>query len=122
MAGEGEFDWAGYGFVAVGHHDGRFIHAPGVFGFVRRCGAERVLLYAGEAEDLSAAAGPAHPAWAEALRLGMSEVHLFTRPRDRLERLLVLDRVVRRCLPILNVVEEGAPEAMQALAVGWAPH
>jgi hypothetical protein len=45
----------------------------------------------------------------------VNELHVFTRPRDRLERLLVLDRVIRRCLPILNLAEEGAPAAEPGL-------
>jgi hypothetical protein len=114
---DGEFDWAGYRFLAVGHHDGRFIHAPGVFAFVRRLGPERVLLFAGEAEDISASAGPMHPAWCDALRLGLNELHLFTRPRDRLERLLVLDRVVRRCVPLLNLVAD-VPQTQERAAAG----
>lgn len=103
-------EWAGYPFLALGHHDARFIREAGVFAFVRRAGADRMMLYAGEAEDISRAAGPAHRNWPAALNLGMSELHVCTRPRDRLERLLVLDRVVRRCLPLLNLLEVQAQE------------
>ena len=109
-------DWAGYSFLALGHHDGRFVRTGGVYAFVRRGVAERVMLYAGEADCISAVAGPGHPEWAAALALGLTELHVFIRPRERIERLLVLDRVVRRCLPILNLVEPGSADGGQRSA------
>lgn len=98
------FDWAGYEFHALGHHDGRFIKQAGLYIFVRRCGDDRTALYIDHSDYVARDADPSHRVWSDALALGMNELHVFTRPRDRVERLLVLDRVVRRCLPLLNLL------------------
>lgn len=107
--------WTGLSFVVLGRRDGRFVHLPGLYGFARR-DAERgaLLLFAGQAEDLAAATGPAHPQWEEALRLGMDELHLhFPVPR-RVDRLQLLARVVRHAQPLLNCQEEAHSPAAQA--------
>lgn len=106
---DGLYDWAGYGFHALGHHDGAFIKQAGLFGFVRRTDEDRLLLFIGHSELIANTADPAHPAWGDALALGMNELHVFTKARDRTERLMVLHRVVRRCTPLLNVMD-GAEE------------
>ena len=101
--------WTGLSFSVLGHRDGRFLHLPGLFAFARR-DAEHgaLLLFAGQAEDLSREAGPAHPQWDEALRLGMDELHVhFPVPR-RIDRLQLLARVVRHTQPLLNCLEEAA--------------
>lgn len=98
--------WAGIPFEAVGPQDGRFFREAGVFAFVRRSGAEALLLYVGHADSIAAAAYPGHPNWAEAMRLGMNELHLCRPARERMDRLLVVDRLVRRCGPLLNILEE----------------
>lgn len=99
--------WTGLSFVVLGHHDGRFLHLPGLYGLARRDPEHgSLLLFAGQAEDLAQATGPAHPQWVEALRLGMDELHLhFPVPR-RVDRLQLLARVVRHTLPLLNVLED----------------
>ena len=101
--------WAGLSFGVFGHRDGRFLHLPGLFAFARRDGGSgALLLFAGQAEDLSREAGPAHPRWEEALQLGMNELHAhFPVPR-RVDRLELLARVVRRTQPILNCLDEAA--------------
>ena len=110
--------WTGLSFTVLGHRDGRFLHLPGLYGFARR-DAEHgaLLLFAGQAEDVAQATGPAHPQWEEALRLGMDELHLhFPVPR-RVDRLQLLSRVVRHTQPLLNVLDEAhAPAAAAAAA------
>ena len=82
--------WTGLSFTVLGHRDGRFLHLPGLFAFARRdAESGPLLLFAGQAEDLSREAGPAHPRWEEALHLGMDELHVhFPVPR-RIDRLLL---------------------------------
>ena len=59
--------------IELGHRDGRFIRAGGVYVFTRRCEDGRTeALYVGEAAVIAAAAGPGHPVWPRALRLGLS--------------------------------------------------
>ncbi len=101
------FHWAGIQFEAVGPHDGRFFRVPGVYAFVRRNGdAERTLLYVDHTDSIAGAAYAGHPLWADALRLGMNELHLCRAARERMDRLLVVDRLVRRCHPLLNVLAD----------------
>ncbi|MBE7217184.1 MAG: hypothetical protein INR64_01790 [Caulobacteraceae bacterium] len=105
-----EASWAGVGFRIVGRDDARFFRAPGLYAFVRDDPeAGRLMLFAGQAECLAAEAGPAHPLWVEALRLGVNELHVgFPIPR-RVDRLQLLSRIVRHVQPILNVVDEAHP-------------
>ena len=110
--------WTGLSFVVLDHHDGRFLHLPGLYAFARR-DAEHgsLLLFAGQADDLSQATGPGHPQWGEALHLGMDELHVhFPVPR-RLDRLQLLARVVRHVQPLLNVLEEAHGPAEPAKPV-----
>ena len=110
--------WTGLSFVVLGHRDARFLHLPGLYGFARR-DAEHgaLLLFAGHADDLARATGPAHSQWVEALRLGMDELHLhFPVPR-RVDRLQLLARVVRHTQPLLNVLEEAHDPAVAAAPV-----
>lgn len=91
----------------LGHRDGRFLHLPGLYGFARQ-DAEHgaLLLFAGQADDLAQATGPANGRWEEALRLGMDELHLhFPVPR-RVDRLQLLARVIRHNNPLLNRLAE----------------
>lgn len=108
--------WAGLAFEAVGRHDGRFFRAPGLYAFVRDDAERgRLMLFAGQADNLAVEAGPAHPRWAEALRLGMIELHLRFPLAQRVDRLQLLSRVVRHVQPILNVVDEAHPEPLGAM-------
>lgn len=104
--------WAGLGFIAL--HPGearRFGGTPGLYGLVHNGGdSGRLLLFAGQAEDLAAAACEASRAWGEALRLGMNEVHIRQPVARRVDRLQLLSRIVRHEQPLLNVVEEAHPE------------
>lgn len=106
-----EASWAGLEFQAVGHHDARFFRAPGLFAFVRDDAQRgRLMLFAGQADSLATSAGPGHPRWAEALRLGMNELHVRFPIPQRADRLQLVSRVVRHVQPILNVVDEAHPE------------
>ena len=69
---------------------------------MRRAGPDRLILFAGQAKSIDRAAGPAHPRWSEALALGANELDVYLAPGSRTERLLVLDRVLKRYLPPLN--------------------
>jgi hypothetical protein len=115
----GEFEWAGVRFLAIGTHDGRRIHAPGLYGFVRRGpGDERVLLFVGHADRVSLAVHAAHPRWAEAVGLGMNEVHVCLKAHARLDRLQLRHHLIRRCGPILNLLAEAEALPVRIAAVG----
>jgi hypothetical protein len=69
-------------FTALGHRDGRFVRAPGLYAFARRePDGRRLVLHLGMAGDINRQAGPGHPRWAWALSQGMDTllVHLFGR-------------------------------------------
>lgn len=115
----GEVEWGGVEFRPVWIHDGRFFREPGLFAFVRDDAERgRLMLMAGQADNLATAAGSSHPLWTEALRLGINELHVsFSVPR-RVDRLQLVSRIVRHVQPILNVVEEVKPEAVSARVQG----
>ena len=107
--------WTGLSFVVLGHRDGRFLHLPGLYGFARRDAEQgALLLFAGQAEDLAQATGPANAQWEEALRLGMDELHLHLPVPRRVDRLQLLARVVRHAQPLLNCLEEATGPAAAA--------
>lgn len=72
----------GVPFMALGHRDGRFVRAPGLFAFAQResSGVYRVL-HLEMAGEINRMARPGHPRWDWALGLGMDSllVHLFGR-------------------------------------------
>lgn len=104
------FDWAGYSFIPLGHHDGHFFRGPGVYIFVRRLpNEERIALYVGESDCVATVACPGGPAWTDALLLGMNELHVFLKPCKRIDRLLIRGCVIKRCSPLLNLIAEDAP-------------
>ncbi len=108
--------WVGVEFAAVHHRDGRMFRQPGLFAFVRRAAqSEPLLLFVGETDTLAQFAGPTHPLWADALRLGMDELHIRFPIAKRLDRLQLLSRIVRREQPLLNLLEE-APEDVRTVA------
>ena len=102
----------GVPFMALGHHDGRFVRTAGLFAFARRepAGLVTVLHFEmTQAINQSAVAG--HPRWSWALSQGMDclLVHLFGRaarlPADALPDLETVawhpDAEV--CVPQLDV-------------------
>ncbi len=104
-------DWAGYSFIPLGHHDGHFIRGAGVFAFVKRQADEqRIMLFVDEADYIAGVAGPGHPAWLDALKLGMNELHVFLKPSQRTDRLLIKGHLIKRCGPLLNVLAEDRQE------------
>jgi hypothetical protein len=72
----------GVPFIALGHRDGRFVRAPGLFAFARReaDGLYRVL-HLEMAGQINLAADAGHPRWSWALGQGMDSllIHLFGR-------------------------------------------
>lgn len=70
----------GVPFWAIGHHDGRFVRAPGLFAFARRQSSERYeVLHLEVAEAINRSAGSDHDRWSWALSRGMDSllVHIF---------------------------------------------
>ena len=113
-------EWAGVPFLPIDHHDGRMLSAPGLYGFVRRGPSdERVLLFIDQADCIASAAVPSHPLWGHALGLGMNELHVCLKARERIDRLQLRHHLIKRVEPILNLLErDGETEAPPLLA--WA--
>lgn len=68
----------GVPFLALFHHDGRFVRAPGLFAFARRSGRGFDILHLEWTEDIHRRAGPNHPRWAWALAAGMDTLLVHT--------------------------------------------
>lgn len=104
------YEWAGVPFLVVGHHEGRFIRAPGLWGFARRGPRdEHTLLFLDHADAINETAGPGHTKWAEAMALGMDELHVCLNAKVRIDRLQLRSRIVQRVGPLLNVLDAAAP-------------
>lgn len=75
----------GVPFLALGHHDGRFVRTAGLFAFARRLpsGGYQVL-HLGLSAAINREAGPGHARWGWALGAGMDSllVHLFGKPAE----------------------------------------
>lgn len=100
-------EWAGVSFLTIGHHDGRLIRAPGLWGFARRAqSGEFTLLFLDHADAINQAAGPGHALWVDALSLGMNEVHICLKAKTRIDRLQLRSHIVRRVQPLLNMLED----------------
>jgi hypothetical protein len=77
----GDIYIGGVPFLALGHHDGRFLRTAGLFAFARRQPGPRYLvLHLEVAEAINRRADCSHPRWGWGLRLGMDTllVHLFS--------------------------------------------
>lgn len=77
----GDIYVGGVPFLALGHHDGRFLRTAGLFAFARRQPGPRYLvLHLEIAEAINRRADCSHPRWGWALRLGMDTllVRLFS--------------------------------------------
>ncbi len=113
----GRIDWAGVAFIAVGGHDAPLFKAPGLYGFGRReWNGDRTLLYVGQAEVIAVDAAPGAQLWTQALGLGMNELHICLCPGERIDRLQLQDRIVRRLQPILNLLDRETPPLIRASA------
>ena len=81
----GDIFIGGVPFMALGHHDGRFVRTAGLFAFARRhpSGGYEVL-HLGLSAAINREAGPGHPRWGWAMRAGMDSllVHLFGKPAE----------------------------------------
>lgn len=81
----GDIFIGGVPFMALGHHDGRFVRTAGLFAFARRTpsGGYEVL-HLGLSAAINREAGPGHPRWGWAMRAGMDSllVHLFGKPAE----------------------------------------
>lgn len=65
----------GLWFMSLHHHDGRFVRGAGRFALSRHdADGGRTLFCLEDAQDISRAAGPGHPAWAHAVTRGLNEV------------------------------------------------
>lgn len=77
----GDIYIGGVPFLALGHHDSRFLRTAGLFAFARRQPGRRYLvLHLEIAEGINRRADCSHPRWGWALGLGMDTllVHLFS--------------------------------------------
>ena len=86
----------------LGHRDGRFIRAGGVYVLTRRRpdgGTEA--LYVGEAAIIAAVVGPGHPAWQRALQLGLSGL-LVVLEKDPVRRRRFAAEMEATLQPVLN--------------------
>lgn len=81
----GDIIISGVPFLALGHHDGRFVRTAGLFAFARRIpsGGYQVL-HLGLSAAINREAGPGHARWGWALGAGMDSllVHLFGKPAE----------------------------------------
>jgi hypothetical protein len=103
-----QIEWAGVRFLPLYHHDARFFRCPGLWAFVRReASGERTLLYVDHAEDIANAV-VGHRHWGEALGLGLNELNVNLTAVERVDRLLLKGRLVKRCEPLLNLLDEDA--------------
>lgn len=100
-------------FLSVHHHDGGLFRQPGLFGLVHRVGDERTLLYVGEAENI-ASAYRRQAIWSEALGLGLNELNVALHVVERIDRLILRGHIVKRCEPLLNLLNEAQPPAAAA--------
>ena len=108
----GDVDWAGVRFTAVFQHDAHFFRTPGLFAFVHRgAGEHRTLLFVDHSDNIAASLDGGHRLWADALRLGFNELNVATPVGERVDRLLLRAHIVRRCSPLLNVIESGSRQS-----------
>ncbi len=81
----GDIFIGGVPFMALGHHDGRFVRTAGLYALARRrpSGGYEVL-HLGLSAAINREAGPGHPRWGWAMRAGMESllVHLFGKPAE----------------------------------------
>jgi hypothetical protein len=81
----GDIFIGGVPFLALGHHDGRFVRASGLFAFARRTFSDGYeVLHLELSADINRDASPGHPRWGWALAAGMDTllVHLFGKPAE----------------------------------------
>ena len=99
-----DVEWAGVRFTPMFHHDGRFFRQPGLFALVHSQGERRTLLFVDHADNIAVATS-GHRLFGEALRLGFNELNINLDAVDRVDRLLLRGHIIKRCEPLLNVLE-----------------
>ena len=100
-------EWVGVPFQVVSHHDGRLIRSPGLYGFSRReADGQPSLLFLDHADCIAEQAVVGHPCWADALSLGMNELHICLKAKTRIDRRQLRARIVLRVGPLLNVLRD----------------
>jgi hypothetical protein len=101
----------------LGHRDGRFIRAGGVYVLTRRrADGGMEALYVGEAEVIAAVVGPGHPVWRRALQLGLSGL-LVVLEKDPVRRRRFAVEMEATLQPVLN----GRDEVISSQAVISSP-
>ena len=76
----------------------------------RACAA----FFVDESTNLAASLDGGHRLWANALSLGCDELNVATPMETRVDRLLLRAHIVRRCSPLLNVIESTAQRVENA--------
>jgi hypothetical protein len=95
-------NWCGVEFHVFGLCDLRRLRVPGLVGLARR-GCHGVdLLFLAEGEDVSRLFVPGSRLWGEVMKRGANEAHVCLHARERLDRLALKQRLVRRLEPPLN--------------------
>jgi hypothetical protein len=98
----------------LGHRDGRFVRAGGVYVLTRRtCDGRLEALYVGEAAVIAATVGPGHPAWCQALQLGLSGL-LVVLEADPERRRRFAREMEATLAPVLNGALRGSRCAFRA--------
>ncbi len=111
-----EIEWAGVRFLPLNHHDARFFRCPGLWAFVRReASGERTLLYVDQSDNVAGAV-IGHRLWSEALGLGLNELNINLKAIERVDRLLLKGRLIKRCEPLLNLLDDDAPSSASSPA------
>ena len=103
----------------LGHRDGRFIRAGGVYVLTRRRpdgGTEA--LYVGEAAIIAAVVGPGHPAWQRALQLGLSGL-LVVLETDPVRRRRFAAEMAATLQPVLNGRDAAATAPLPKSCRDW---
>jgi hypothetical protein len=97
-------------FSALPWGEYRIYDVPGVYMFVRRDrDGDCEILYIGQTANIARDLGPSHPAWEDAFRQGMDEIHVHLLTDTLEDRLSVEAYLVRQYDPPLNRRKLKAP-------------
>ncbi len=99
-------EWAGVRFWSLFMGDAHFHRRPGVYAFVQRIGHHRTILFVDHADNIATALDGHHDRWVDAQRLGFNELNLNLEAVERTDRLLLRGHIIKRCSPILNVIDQ----------------
>ena len=111
--------------LELGHRDGRFIRAGGVYVFTRRGPDDRTeALYVGEAPVIAGVAGPGHPVWRRAQQMGLSGL-LVVLEADPDRRRRFAREMEATLMPVLNggcVPPGGQPDEGRTVRLDGRTH